>query len=128
LERSVESDLFCLNLLQPAKTLGFLYKDVQSLTSQPRLVDLSSPSTDKVISALADMSVFLPATIQRKVLFYGAYWLRLTTTEKQHTTMQVEEEVKRLEAEVERAEDEERFRAANEAIQQHTVHLSSSNQ
>lgn len=72
--------------------------------------------------ALSDLKLLLSPWSQRKLLFYGAYWIRLDETDRQAIADQVTSEIARLTAELQRAEDQERFQAANDAIQQQTVY------
>lgn len=72
--------------------------------------------------ALSDLNFLLSAPSQRKLLFYGAYWIRLSEGDRQALVQQIASEIARLTAEIQRAEDEERFQAANHAIEQHIVY------
>lgn len=105
-------------------TLSFLYKDIAAIVKQPRLIEMSSPSTDNVIAALSDIQDFLSSSSKRKLLFYGAYWLHLDKSRKDEMVSEIDQEAKRMQSELERAEDEERFRAANEVLEQQGVSLS----
>jgi hypothetical protein len=68
------------------------------------------------------MSSFLPPPSQKKLLFYCVYWLHLDKRQRKDIQEELATEVKRLELELQRAEDQERFQAANEAVQQQTVY------
>lgn len=118
------SDLLFSYLSQPvAKTLCFLYKDIEAFITPPQIVEVdSSDNADTVILALSDVSSFLATPSQRKLLFYCVYWLRLGTTNRKDIQEQISSEIKRLEVELQRAEDQERFLAANEAVQQQSVY------
>jgi hypothetical protein len=101
--------------------LSFLYKDVAAIIKTRGLVDLGSSLPDKVILSLQDMNNFLTSSSRRKLLFYGAYWLHLSQKSKSDLASRVDEETKRLQAELDKAEDEERFLAVNEAVAQQGV-------
>ncbi|UZJ52864.1 hypothetical protein CBS101457_002184 [Exobasidium rhododendri] len=106
---------------RPAKTLLFLYGDAAVIIAPPLLTNLSTTTVDRVVMALQDTNDHLTSSSRRKLLFYGAYWLHLAQTVKKDIANQVEAEMKRLQAELDRAEDEERFQAANEAVSRHAV-------
>jgi hypothetical protein len=99
-----------------AKTMVYLLRDVLQLVCKAHVVSIES--CNNVTLLLTDLQSFLPKHGRKKVVFYAAYWSLLTTSELDEITEAVEAEVKRLEGELERAEDEERFFAANEALQQ----------
>jgi hypothetical protein len=75
-----------------------------------------------VLLAFPDLSPFLPLPSQKKLLFYAVYWLRLDQTSRKELQEHVAKEISRLEVEVQHAEDQERFQAANEAVQQQIVY------
>lgn len=120
--------------MQSATTLRFLYGDVQQLLAAP-LVQVEAPrrphndTTDaqhepgrpfgsRVQSALADVHALLPKHAQRKLVFYAAVWAKRQQLEAGHVRRAFETEVARLDAEIQRSEDEERWRAAHEAVAQ----------
>jgi hypothetical protein len=97
---------------------------VEAIITQPKLVDMNSTSVDRVILALSDIVDHLANPSQRKLVFYSAYWLHLEKRDKEVIASLVKAEMQRLQAELDRGEDEERFQAANEASSQQNVVLS----
>lgn len=89
--------------------------------ASPLVVEVDTAAKNKVASALCDLAVHLETFSQRKLIFYCAYWLHLESSLLEKIEQQVDTEMQRLQAELDRAEDEARFAAANEAIQQQIV-------
>lgn len=85
-----------------------------------------STTADYALVALADLQSFTSSSGQRKLIFFAAYWTRLSIDARHAIAGEVNGEAKRMEVEVERAEDEERYRAANEAITHQGVLVSDS--
>lgn len=110
-------------LPQPAATISFLYKEALCILKRPRITSISAAesqsSADGVQNAICDLQSILTRVPQRKAVFYAAFWDRLSGSSRyNHIIDALEAEVERLQAEITRTEDEERWLAAHEAVQQ----------
>lgn len=100
----------------PAATLLYLYKDVEALLREPKvaIAEAECQGISMLERAFADLYAIASKAAQRKLLFYAAVWSKSQCSKT--IAEAIAKEMARLGAEVERAEDEERWRAAHEAV------------
>lgn len=103
--------------------MSFLYKEALCILKRPRIIPVSAAESQSsaggVQHAICDLHSILTRVPQRKAVFYAAFWDRLIGSSRYNQTIDaLEAEVERLQAEITRTEDEERWLAAHEAVQQ----------
>lgn len=104
----------------PAEMMRFLFKEVQRPFLPTSKVRLENDNNSKMMCLLNDISNIASKADRKKIIFYAAYWKQFVDSDAYAGFIsEIHSELERLESEVKRTEDEERWRAAHEAIEKH---------
>lgn len=96
-----------------ASTMVLLLQDVLFLLDAPKVAE--TRTSNRLTSSFSDLSGLLSGHGRRKITFFGAVWRNLEGDRISRVREQLSKESQKFSEELQRAEDEERWKAAEEA-------------
>lgn len=106
---------------RPAEMMQFLLKEIrQNFLSNAKVYLEEDEKESKMMVCLSDIYNIASKPDRKKIAFYAAYWNRfIISDDYTNLIKEVQLELDRLKTEIKRTEDEERWRAAHEAMESH---------